>query len=370
MFRRIALALLCVATLLSSRAWAEPRFALREGLPCSDCHVNRTGGGMRTPFGIAWAQTHLPTFRTPGAMDPRLGQSVQFGANLRLDERTVLPAHTAIGGSKYATSAGSSFDISEGNVYVRAELVPDALSVYIDETVAPEGASAREAFVLYSGLPAGLYLKAGRFMLPYGLRIYDDASFMRQQTGFTYANQDLGVEIGTTAKHWSAALALTNGSLGGADANLAKQLTATIGVFDSWWRLFASAAYNDTSVRDFPFQTITGGLHGGVRLARLTVLGSLDWIRGIGNPDAYDQVSLFSEADFEAWRGLHLRGRFEAFDPSRQIANNERDRFVFGVSWFALQWTELRIEYRKNRDIPQRPSGNADELLVQLHGFL
>ncbi|MBI5609424.1 MAG: hypothetical protein HY902_11150 [Deltaproteobacteria bacterium] len=366
----LALWACAAATAWSADARAEPRFALREGLPCSDCHVNRTGGGMRTAFGAVWAQTHLPTWRSSGAADPQLGSSVHFGANLRLDHRTVLPARTSIQGKQYATPASNSFDISEGNVYLRADLIPDALSVYVDEVVAPEGASAREAFVLYSALPAGLYLKAGRFMLPYGLRIWDDTAFMRQQTGFNYANQDLGVELGTTGKHWSAALSLSNGSLGGGDGNLAKQLTATVGVFDSWWRLYASAAWNDTSVRDFPFQTVTGGLHGGVRLARLTLLGSVDWIRGIGNPEIYDQLSLFTEADFELWRGVHLRGRFEAFDPSRQIANNERDRFIAGLSWFPVQFAELRLEYRKNRDIPQRPAGNADELLVQLHGFL
>lgn len=357
---------LCVAPDLR----AEPAFAVREGLACSACHVNRTGGGMRTPLGVAWAQSHLPTFRAPGIFDPRLGESVTVGANLRLDQRSVLAAHTSLGDKRYQTKASSSFEASEANLYLRAEVVPERLTVYVDETVAPEGAANREAFVLLQGLPLGGYVKAGHFLLPYGLRVQDDTAFMREQTGFTYANQDLGVEIGIAPQPFMASVAVSNGTLGGPDTNLAKQVTAQMGLVAPWGRLAASVAYNDTSAPDFPFKTVTSGVHGGLRLGRLVLLGSLDWIRGIGPPNAYDQVALFTEADFEAYQGVHLRGRFEAFDPSLDIQENERDRVVLGLGWFPLQWSELRAAYRINRDIPQRVNGNANEILLQIHGFL
>ncbi len=357
------------ATLFCGAAFAEPRFAVREGLACSACHVNRTGGGMRTPFGVAWAQTHLSTWRAPGVSDPRLGERITIGANLRMDERSVLPANTQLDGARYHAPPSSSFENSAGTLYLRADAIPEHLAVYIDETVAPEGASNREAFVLLHGLPLSGYVKAGRFFLPYGLRIQDDTAFMRQQTGYTFANQDLGVEIGIAPHPFMASFAVSNGTLGGADTNLPKQFTGQVGVVAPWGRLSASLAYNDTSVPAFPFKTLTAGLHGGLRFGRLGLLGSLDWIHGFVQPTAFDQYALFTEADFEAWQGVHFRGRFESFDPSFQIKENERDRFVLGGGWFPIQWLELRSEFRINRDIPQRVAGNANEILVQIHGF-
>jgi len=351
-------------------ARAEPRFALREGMRCSHCHINRTGGGMRTPFGVTYSQTNLLSYRLPGVFDPSLGESVAYGGNLRVQLRTALDAKTKLGDMERTADASSTFNIAEGNIYLRAEVIPDHLTFYIDEEITPEGASSREAFVMLHGLPSELYVKAGRFLLPFGLRILDDEAFIRQETGFNYNNQDLGIEVGFNAEPIEMALAVTNGSLGGNDTNLLKQLTAqAVAVWD-WGRVGMSFAWNDTSTEDFDFQSITVGLHAGVRLARLTLMAELDLIHGLADPEPYNQLALYTEANFEIVQGLYARFSFEAFDPLVSLEENERDRFVMGVSWFPVQFFEVRAEYRMNRDIPQRVVGNADIFLVQLHGFL
>jgi len=236
--------------------------------------------------------------------------------------------------------------------------------------VTPEAASSREAFVLVRGGPLDGYLKAGRFLLPFGLRIPDDFAFIRQQTGFTYANADLGFEAGVSLRPLELSIAVTNGSLGGNDPNESKQVTAQATFVSKLARAGASFAYNDTSTADFTFRTFTSGGHVGARLGRLLLLTEVDWIRGVSDADTFDQLALYVEGDYEPIKGLYVRGVFEAFDPLRSLANNARDRFVLGISWFPFQLLELRGEYRVNRDIPQRVNDNADELIVEVHGFL
>lgn len=365
-----ALALAGPLTLWSAPTSAEPRFALRQGMACAHCHINRTGGGMRTRYGSTFSQTGLATWDLPGIVDPHAGESIDFGANLRLSNRTTLQASTELEGKQRKSNRRNSFDITEGNLYVRAAVVPERLHVYIDETVAPEAAANREAFVMLQGLPLDGYVKAGRFLLAYGLRLPDDTNFIRQETGFTYANQDLGLEVGFAPGPFNVALAITNGSLGGADPNLAKQVTGHVTWVGPALRGGVSVAWNDTSSPDFAFSSLTFGGHLGARLGRLVLLSEFDWIKGFNPDDTYDQWALYTGADLEVVKGVYLRGIFEAFDPLFSLANNERDRFVFGVSWLPLPMLEVRAEYRLNRDIPQRVEGNADEIVVELHGFL
>ena len=373
MTRATGLSMLALAVglmLLAAEANAEPRFALREGVACSHCHVNRTGGGMRTDFGNVFSQTGLGTWDPFGSTDPRIGDRGAIGANVRLTNRTVLSAKTKFADKVFERESSNSFEMPEANVYIRAELVPELLRVYVDETVAPEAAANREAFVMLSGLPADGYVKAGRFLLPYGLRLYDDQAFIRQETGFTYANQDMGVEIGFAPHPFHFALAFTNGSLGGGDTNFAKQVSAHATLVGDWLRGGLSAAWNDTSSDEMKFWSLTTGGHIGARLGRMLLLGEFDWIHGSNDTESTDQWALYTGVDFEAWKGLYLRAVFEAFDPLKSLRNNERDRFVLGMSWFPIPMFEVRAECRLNRDIPQRIEGNSDEIVIELHGFL
>ena len=131
-----------------------------------------------------------------------------------------------------------------------------------------------------------------------------------------------------------------------------------------------SFAWNDTSSPDFEFQSITSGAHLGGRLGRLTLLAELDWIHAITEPESFDQIALYFESNYEPIKGLYARVRFEAFDPLTSLDENERDRLVFGLSWFPIQLLEVSASYRLNRDIPQRVESNADEIVVEVHGFL
>jgi len=200
---------------------AEPAFAVRTGYRCSQCHENRTGGGLRTPFGSIYSQTVLPRrllhWRAEGNLlpaDPDARFAV--GADARFQYLSLDSRH----GEDI-----SSFEIPEANVYGAVRLAPGRLTLYLDERVGPGGASARELFGLFSFHSHRGYLKVGKFLPAYGWRLPDDNAYIREQSGFAYSSPDTGLELGFEPGRASLHLGLLNGSGGGSDTDRSKRFT-------------------------------------------------------------------------------------------------------------------------------------------------
>lgn len=58
-------------------------------------------------------------------------------------------------------------------------MVRNRIALYIDQTVGPNRAVARELFALIEKLPWNGYAKVGKLLVPYGLRLKDDEEFIR-----------------------------------------------------------------------------------------------------------------------------------------------------------------------------------------------
>ncbi len=393
----VAVALVLGATATTARA--EPEFAIREGLPCSACHVNRTGGGKRNAFGVLYGQTVMPVWNigwTPPAegegrerrgliVDPHAGDYISFGLDFRAQNLTTFSAHTVTpSGKDNYLPASNTFRIPVANLYAEMSLFGDNLVAYIDETVGPEGASMREGFVMYQNLPWGLYIKAGRILLPYGVRLPDDTIFVRDMTGFNYANQDLGGEIGFEKGPLFGALAVTNGTQGGTDNNLSKQVTGTIGALWRKLRLGLSYSWADGTTDQAQAVRHVGGAFAGLGIGRLSLLAEGDFVRDLSGPGSAApptgttpapttvkwQWAWYSEADLLLYRGINLRLAFDYQDPDLSVANDQRVRYTAALEVAPVAFLRVGVFYYLRRDIPQNVAGNQDQLIVQVHGFL
>src|SRR5690606_3502830 len=144
----IACAVLALgAALLAGGAGAEPYLAVHTGLKCVTCHVNPSGGGMRNAFGNSWARNELAArIVTPPGVDAAdagwLGELERY-VGLGGDLRTGLVYEDIPG-----IDPESEFAISRGTVYAALRAIPNLLTIYLDEQVAPGGAVAREAYAL------------------------------------------------------------------------------------------------------------------------------------------------------------------------------------------------------------------------------
>lgn len=335
-------------------AGEEPYLSVRTGFRCSQCHTNRTGGGGRNQFGSVYAQAFLPAWK--GAFQGRsLNEVISVGGNLRL-----LGA-----GTISDSSPRTSFRLSEANVQVEARLVPDVLTVYVDEIVGPGSATTREAFALLENLPLDGYVKAGKFLLPFGLRLLDDDEFIRQRTGFNYATPDEGVEFGIEPGPLSLFLAITNGTQGASENNSNKQVTATGALIFPSFRIGGSASRNDAlgARRD-----VVGGF-GGFTLGRFTFLGEVDYIfdTPTGGEET-EQLAAYVEGNFLAAPGLNAKVTYGFLDPSADIGENARTRMRIGLEAFPIPFLQISTFYTRLNDIPQAVT-DLDRLSVELHAF-
>ncbi|HKY91501.1 MAG TPA: hypothetical protein VJM11_10700, partial [Nevskiaceae bacterium] len=220
---RWALVLLaCALAVAWTPARAEPYLAVREGQACATCHVNPGGGGMRTVFGNAYAQNQFAQWPIdPGSRGPWLGNVNEFlrvGGNFRYDARYVGIPHQ---------EDTDEFATDDLRVYGAAELIPNRVTLYLDQRLAPGQSQTREVYGLLYSASRRYYLKAGKMYLPFGLRLQDDASYVRAASGYNFTTPDEGVEVGIDRAPWFGQLAVSNGSGGGAEEDKGKQATAS-----------------------------------------------------------------------------------------------------------------------------------------------
>ena len=114
--------------LMFGTALAEPYLAVSRGLHCSACHSSAAGGGKRNAFGNAFGQSELPATRIGGAdkelWTGEISKWLAVGGNVRADY-----TYTDTPNSEET----SEFNVSRATLYIEAQLIPDRLSVYIDQ---------------------------------------------------------------------------------------------------------------------------------------------------------------------------------------------------------------------------------------------
>ena len=348
---------------------AEPYFAFREGYKCSTCHVNKTGGGKRNEFGSSFTQTEFSPIleaASENSLDfsADIGESFSLGMDFMIVHETLFSVEESIddGNEVYEQGAENSFDIRSGNLYLEAQLVPEILTLYLDETVSPAGASNREAFVLYDNLPHGGYVKAGRMLLPYGIRLWDDDAFIRQVTGFNYDNQDLGFEVGVEPSMFSLSLAVSNGTQGARDGNTSKQISSTGSVLIDNFVVGSSFSLNKSR----GIERTLFGPYAAVRTGPLTLMGEADWI---DESPGGQQFVFYSSVELWLRESVNVRAAFDYWDPFDEISEDERSRVSVGVNAFLTPSLEASAYYKMKESVPQDVPGNADALTLSLHSF-
>jgi hypothetical protein len=356
--------LVVVALLLASSlalaprfAAAEPYLAVESGLKCASCHVNPSGGGKRNAFGTLYARNEISARAvelSEGRM-PWTGDVVSRWLSVGGDFRG---GYTSVDVPGFAKQ--SDTDVSRATVYAEIRAVPNLLSLYVDQKIAPDGSDNREAYLKLTPLEGKLTVKAGQMFVPFGLRLEDDDTFVRQATGVSFLTPDDGIEVGLELAKWSAQLAVIEGPSGADD-----QISATAVYVQPKWRVGASVNTSEDAFGDREMQSVFAGLKTGPIswLAELSVVGDES---PSGERDFY---ATLLEGNWRLRKGHNLKLGYEYLEPDDDRDEDEQERYSFVWEYNPIQFVQSRVGVRSYNGIPNIAVSNRDELFAELHVY-
>jgi hypothetical protein len=341
-------------------AHAEPYLATFEGMKCAQCHVNPTGGGLRTVYGNVFAQSQLAATRidTGDAIwTGVIGSMLAIGTDVRANATVTQIPHEP---------QTSEFELSQARLYVNVTVIPNRLSVYLDELVAPNAAENREAYVRYQSASNVWSVKTGKMYLPFGLRLQDNSAYIREAPGINMNTPDTGVEFDWEPGSWSTQLAISNGSAGGAETDNGKQYSGQAAYVSRHWRAGTAVNFNDSDAGD----RTSIGLFAGLNTGPIVWLGEIDGVQDqiVGSSDRKFIAGLL-EGDWRIRQGHNIKLTWELLDPDRDVDNDQQTRVSAVYEYTPIQFLQLRSGLRFYDGIPQNNVQNRRVYFVELHGF-
>jgi hypothetical protein len=354
---------------LCGQASAEPQFSLRERVSCVQCHVNRTGGGMRNAFGRIYERTWMGGgARRPADLlyPPQDSMDLlEAGADLRTGFSAVFNP-TPLDGLYYL-----EFKLQEARLYGRMAPLRHNLCLYADLSLSSRDLSAqsivREAFILWESPSLSWHLKAGRFFQPFGIRVADNTAFTRQVTGFNFDNSDIGIEAGFDKPPLCVTASVSNGSQGQPESNKGKN--GCLRAQYQWRSLVAGGSLSYNRDERTPVTQAMAGPFLGWQWGRLSLFGEADWLRDETATGTARRLAALAEGDFALLPGLNLKVAHSYYDMDLDIGHNGQTATRYGMEYSAFLYLQLGLYYDDNRFVPQNVALNRDQIYLEAHAF-
>ncbi|TQV89511.1 hypothetical protein [Aliikangiella coralliicola] len=348
----------------ANQAKAEPYISIKTNQPCSACHVNPSGGGMRTSYGNVYGYMELPAESSDANNFDfaKVSEFIQFGGNLRYDFDASKDDAT--------DKTASGFGVESAQIYTLIKAGRDDLLLYLDQQVSPGTALSREA-LLIKKFDNGDYLKVGKMMPSLGLRIEDDGAFIRQVTGFNFDNSDNGIEYGLTSGSSFYNFFITNGTSSVTNDDNKFQFGARAEYFLGDFRIGGAAVINQGDEVDKKILALFAGYHWN----NFTIMGEIDTVNnqnnGTANGNGEDITELIGliELNYETSKGHNIKVTTEYHDPDDDFKEDHRIRNSVVYEYTPYSNIQLRFGYREREAPPQFPEQNLERIFVQTHFY-
>ncbi|MFA6542642.1 MAG: hypothetical protein WCT99_13665 [Bacteroidota bacterium] len=362
---------------------ALPKFSARQGAKCQSCHINPTGKGMRSTFGAAYGREELPmpTYKESTDLEefsPALNEFFTIG----MDYRTLYFYEPK--GNK------TSFFQMQGDLYFDLRL-NKKFRIYVDKGLY----QGFEVFGLAKVLPLDGYIKAGKFVPAYGVKIDDHNAFIRGgqygggefakvfPAGYPYGlrfgerSEDTGLEVGIAPGIFTLNVGLFNGTPVAGISGTTGEKTKAVSVrgdmnlqTDFANLILGGSFYNSPNFSSPGKTQFYGGFGIISLLENLTFIGEWDNVTSYNILTAREVQGqmMYTELNYILFTGIDLKLGYETYDPDSKLANGSYSTITVGAEIFPLTGVELRPLYKINKET--RAEIDNDEFQLLFHFYL
>lgn len=354
--------LILFTLVITAEIYSLPRFAVRLGDKCIDCHYNPTGGIIRNENGFFYGQNLLSMISPRSkdfSMSPNINENISIGLDFRGQflysqekKRTDFQRMT---GSIYGR-VGLSKKI---NIIARYDFVNDIW----------------EAYGVAHILPNNSYIKAGSFQPNFGIRLDDHTAYTRggdffllfengARTGLIYdpfyieAGAELGIYVSNFAfLTTSIGTNLNNPTLTKDPTYTARlELTPSIGKVG----FLFGGSYAAAKV---PQTTEMYGGFAGFGYDRFSLLAEFDIANDLLEANTKSNM-LMVEASYIIILGLEAYARYDWLDKDADKETGTIAHLILGFEFIPYSFIEIRPQYRF---IIEDPNLDNDAFVVQFH---
>ncbi|MEO8233230.1 MAG: hypothetical protein ABI638_13180 [Ignavibacteriota bacterium] len=356
MNKLILLFLFFMLILSSLDLMALPRFAVKLGDKCSDCHYNPSGGGIRSSDGWHWGKNTLSMISERDKdfiMSPRISDNISIGLDYRTQyiysqssKRTYFQNMTAALHTNFALS-------KQINLVGKYDFVNELW----------------EGYGVARILPGNAYIKAGVYTPNFGIRLDDHTAYTREGLIFNPFYREVGVEIGFFEDTWLYASASIGSNLSDATSNYTKDPTYTVRAeitprFGEVGLMFGgSYAAVKLGGSEGPLNTDMYGGFFGFGYDEFSLLAEYDLVKDLSIPNTKSNI-LMLEVAYGILTGLDAVVRYDRIDFNEAVNSDEISRMIFGFEFHPYSFIEVRPQYRL---VFEDPSIDNDSFVLQLH---
>ena len=365
MKKQVTLLLILFLILVTSEVFSLPRFAVKLGNRCIDCHYNPTGGIIRNLDGWHWGKNILSMISTKEAdfsMSPKISDNISIG----IDYRTQF---------LYSQQKNrTDFQNMSGSIYTNLALSKkiNVVGKYDFVNLIWEGYGVAQV------LPGNGYIKAGAFTPNFGIRIDDHTAFTRGGNfGLLFTQQvyqgliynpfytEAGLEVGMYGGDLLFATVSAGSNLF-SNRTLSKDptYTARLELTPSVEKLKFLFGGSYVAAKIPQDTEIYGGFFG-FGYDEFSLLGEFDIGKDIlltGQKSNF----LMVEAAYGLITGLDVIFRYDRMDINTKFTNDELSRLIAGFEFQPYTFIEIRPQYRFVFDAVN-PDIKNDAFVLQFH---